>query len=54
MLKHVRQARAAFWMLNPDEVRKKAFRPIDIGLVASNGDGYAAMENFLAPAGLPR
>jgi hypothetical protein len=53
MLKQVRQARAAFSMLNPDEVRKKAFRPIDIGLVASNGDGYAAMENFLAPAGLP-
>jgi hypothetical protein len=53
MLKHLRQARAAFSMLNPDEVRKKASRRVNIGLVASNGGGYAAMEDFLAPAELP-
>lgn len=54
MFKQLRQARAALSMLNPDEVRKKATHPVSIGLVASTGDGYAAMEDFLAPADLPR
>src|SRR5512133_3647645 len=53
MLKHLRQARAAFSMLNPDEVRKKASHRVNIGLVAANGDGYAVLGDFLAPAELP-
>jgi len=54
MLKYVKQARAAFSMLNPDEVRKRAVRPLHIGLVATSGAGYAEMEDFLLPADLPR
>lgn len=53
MLKLVRQARAAISMLNPDEVRSRASRPVSVGLVATSGDGYAQMEDFLIPAGVP-
>ena len=37
-------------MLNPDEVHRRARQPVRIGLVAFDGAGYAAMEEFLGPA----
>ena len=54
MLKAIKQARAAVGMLNPDEVRRRARQPVRIGLVAFDSAGYAAMEDFLAPAATPR
>jgi len=54
MLKAIKQARSAVGMLNPDEVRRRARRPVRIGLVAFDSAGYAAMEDFLAPAATPR
>ena len=54
MLKAVKQARAAVGLLNPDEVRRRARQPVRIGLVAFDSAGYAAMEDFLAPAATPR
>jgi uncharacterized protein (DUF697 family) len=50
MLKAIKQARSAVGMLNPDEVGRRARQPVRIGLVAYDGAGYAAMEDFLAPA----
>ena len=50
MLKAIKQARSAVGMLNPDEVHRRARQPVRIGLVALDGAGYAAMEDFLAPA----
>src|SRR3954469_246311 len=35
--------------LRPHEVRQMADRPLAIGLVATSGAGYTAMENFFAP-----
>ncbi len=54
MLKLLKQARAAIGLLNPDEVRQRAGRPVRIGLVATDGKGYGEMEDFLVPRGLPR
>jgi uncharacterized protein (DUF697 family) len=54
MLKAIKQARAAIGLLNPDEVRRRARQPVRIGLVAFDSAGYAAMEDFLAPAATPR
>jgi uncharacterized protein (DUF697 family) len=54
MLKAIKQARAAFGMLNPDDVRRRAGQAVRIGLVAFDSPGYAAMEDFLAPAATPR
>lgn len=54
MLKYIKQARAAFGLLNPEEVRRRAARSIHVGLVAASEDGYSAMENFLVPTSLPR
>jgi uncharacterized protein (DUF697 family) len=53
MLRMIQQARAAISMLNPGEVRDRATRPIDIGLVAANSAGYAEIEDFLLPADMP-
>lgn len=39
-------------MLDPEEVRKNAERPVNLGLVASSGRGYAEMEDFLLPGGM--
>ena len=50
MLKAIKQARKAVGMLNPDEVGRRARQPVRIGLVAFDGAGYAAMEDFLGPA----
>lgn len=54
MLKILKQARAAFGMLNPDEVRKRAQQTVHVGLVAASESGYAEMEDFLVPTSLPR
>ena len=54
MLQYIRQARAAFGLLNPDEVRRRAGRSIHVGLVAAGEEGYSEMEEFLVPAWLPR
>ena len=53
MLKAIKQARAAFGMLNPDDVRRRARQAVRIGLVAFDSAGYAAMEDFLAPPATP-
>ena len=54
MLKVIKQARTAVSLLNSDEVRQRAERPVHIGLVAATGSGYAEMEDFLIPASAPR
>jgi uncharacterized protein (DUF697 family) len=54
MLKAIKQARTAFSLLNPDEVRRLAARSISFGLVAMGGRHYADMEDFLIPAGVSR
>jgi len=50
MLKAVKQARTAVSLLNPDEVRRRARRPVSIGLVAFDDAGYTEMKEFLAGA----
>jgi hypothetical protein len=52
MLRAVKQVRAAFSMLSPDEILRHAKRPLHIGLVADSSAGYAELEDFLIPAGL--
>lgn len=54
MLHLLRQARAAFGLLNPDEVRRRALRTLHVGLVASSEQGFAEMEDFLVPPSLSR
>jgi len=54
MLKLLKQARTAFSMLSAGEVRKRAEKPVHIGLVADNSGAYAEMEAFLVPGGSPR
>jgi len=51
--KTLRQARTALTLLNPDEIRKTAARPLHIGLVADGSAAYAEMEDFLIPASVP-
>ncbi len=53
MLKYVKQARAAISMLNPEEVRNRSDRELEVGLVASTDVGYTEMEDFLVPAAVP-
>jgi hypothetical protein len=53
MINSIKQARAAFSLLNPAAIRERAERRVDIGLVASTSSGYAELEDFLLPAGLP-
>lgn len=54
MLNALKQVRAAFGMLNPDEVRKRAQQNVHVGLVAASDSGYSEMEDFLVPTSLPR
>ena len=54
MFRILKQVRAATSLLNPDEIRKRATRPVNIGLVAATGSGYDQLENFLVPVDLPR
>lgn len=53
MIDVVKQVRAAFSLLNPDQVRKMAARPVSIGLVATTDRGYQELEDFLIPVSLP-
>jgi uncharacterized protein (DUF697 family) len=53
MIDVVKQVRAAFSLINPDQVRKRAARPISIGLVATSDRGYQELEDFLIPSSLP-
>ena len=50
MLRYLKQAKSALSLLNPDEVRKRAERPLLVGLVAEGSSAYADMEDFLTPA----
>ena len=54
MIQLIKQARAAFGLLNPEEVRRRAARPVHVGLVASSEQGYSEMEEFLVPTAMPR
>jgi hypothetical protein len=47
MLDMLKQARAAFSLLNPQEVLHRARIPVRIGLVAADPLGYAQLEDFL-------
>jgi hypothetical protein len=48
MLKAVKEARSALALLNPEEVRNRARRPVRIGLIAAGDSGYTRMEEFFA------
>jgi len=54
MLNVLKQARAAFSLLRPQDIRESADRPVIVGLVADGSSAYAEMEDFLVPAGTPR
>jgi len=54
MIQLIKQARAAFGLLNPEEVRRRAARQIHVGLVASSEQAYTEMEEFLVPTAMPR
>jgi hypothetical protein len=54
MLKVLKQARTAFSLLRPQDIREAAERPVRIGLVADGSGAYAEMEDFLVPADTPR
>jgi hypothetical protein len=50
MLRYLKQAKSAVAMLNPDEVRARAERPLVVGLVAEGSPAYADIEDFLMPS----
>jgi uncharacterized protein (DUF697 family) len=52
ILRTVKQARATFTLLRPDETLIRASRPLHIGLVAEGSAAYAELEEFLIPAGV--
>jgi len=49
MLKAVKQVRAAFSLLSPDDILNGANKPVRFGLVALGNSGYEDMEDFLLP-----
>jgi uncharacterized protein (DUF697 family) len=53
MINAIKQARAAFALLSPDDIRSRAIQPVSFGLVADSAHGFAEMEDFLTPAGTP-
>jgi uncharacterized protein (DUF697 family) len=53
MVNVIKQARAAFGMLSPEDIRRRALQPVSFGLVADGADGFAEMEDFLIPADAP-
>ncbi|HLK67274.1 MAG TPA: hypothetical protein VKU19_27755 [Bryobacteraceae bacterium] len=53
MMNLVKQVRAAFSLLDPEEVQGRAIRPVSFGLVAAGSRGYAELEDFLLPEGVP-
>jgi len=54
MMKIIGQTRRVRGLLNPEEVLRRAERPLHIGLIAPNARAYADIEEFLIPGGLPR
>ncbi|HLY18411.1 MAG TPA: hypothetical protein VKR61_14365 [Bryobacteraceae bacterium] len=50
MLQYIKQAKSALSLLSPEEVRRRAERPVVVGLVAGGSPAYADMEDFLAPS----
>jgi len=50
MFRYLKQAKSAFSLLNPDEVRSRAERPLVVGLVAEGSPAYADIEDFLMPS----
>jgi len=50
MLQYLKQAKSALSLLNPEEVRRRAERPLVVGLVAGGSSAYADIEDFLAPS----
>jgi hypothetical protein len=53
MLRALKQVRSAFSMMNPEEVRDRATRPLQIALMARDTAGMERMEAFLVPAAAP-
>jgi uncharacterized protein (DUF697 family) len=53
MLKAMKQARAAFSLLSPEDIRDRSRRAVRFGLVAASPGGFEAMEDFLLSAGAP-
>ena len=49
MIGGLKRARAAFAMVSPGEVRRRAALPVCFGVVAGSEEAYAAMEEFLIP-----
>jgi hypothetical protein len=50
IIRYLKQAKSALSLLNPEEVRQRADRPLVVGLVAEGSAAYADMEDFLMPA----
>ena len=50
----LKQISVALSHLNPHEVRRTADRPLSVLLAANSSAGYAAMEDFMAPAEISR
>ena len=53
MLKALKQVRAAVSLLNPDEVRGRAERQINVGLIAETDAQFERMEEILGVRGVP-
>jgi hypothetical protein len=49
MANAIKQVRAVFGMLSPEEIRNRAAKPVTFGLVADNEQAFVEMEEFLAP-----
>jgi len=49
MLNALKEVRAAFSVLKPEEAQRRAQRSVHIGLVAADDAGYAEIESFLIP-----
>ena len=49
MANAIKQVRAVFGMLSPEEIRNRAAKPVIFGLVADNEHAFVEMEEFLAP-----
>jgi len=54
MVKTLKQVRAAFSLLNPEEVRNRALREVRVGLIAEDLAGFARMEETLGVTNAPR
>lgn len=53
ILSALKQARAAFSLLSPEDIRQRSRRVVRFGLVAVSAAGYDAMVDFLIPPSLP-